>query len=115
MYELAGGSGGYIYVSTVNVYANNTIDEKATISANGGNGFLGSLSGSGGVIVFDKNFTIPVDQVSAYGGLVDNQTGDGCGNGAAGSIWYRTEDSLIIKNNKTITDKMTVIKIPQTT
>ena len=52
-YELAGGSGGYIYVSTTNVNANNTIDSRAKISANGGYGFLGSYSGSGGVIVFD--------------------------------------------------------------
>ena len=92
--------------------ANNTIDSRAKISANGGYGFLGSYSGSGGVIVFDKNFTLPIEQATAYGGVSDVDTEGGCGNGAAGSIWYKTEDSLIINNNKTVTDKMTVIKIP---
>ena len=52
-YELAGGSGGYIFVSTTNSYNPNIIDPKITISAVGGHGIQGSYSGSGGVIVFD--------------------------------------------------------------
>jgi len=39
--------------------------------------------------------------VKANGGLAINSTlnVDGCGNGAAGTIWYRTNDRLIVDNN----------------
>lgn len=111
-YALAGGSGGYIYVATSNQYNENRIDPVATISAVGGFGTQGAFSGSGGVIVLDDNFAIPVEQVSANGGTADVETEGGCGNGAAGTIWYRPEDALYVDNKDTETDKMTVVTIP---
>ena len=60
----------------------------------------------------DGNFSISSEQVSAYGGVADVETEYGCGNAGAGSIWYRTEDRLVIDNNGTLTDKYTVIQIP---
>ena len=60
-YELAGGSGGYIYVSTTNNNSENSIDPDSTISAVGGYGIQGSFSGSGGVVIFDLNFTLPIE------------------------------------------------------
>lgn len=53
-YPLAGGSGGYIYVSTVNSNRNNTLSDGAIISAQGGLGIGEYAGGSGGVIVFDE-------------------------------------------------------------
>ena len=53
-YSLAGGSGGYVYMSTANKVKNNTISLDAQISAKGGLG-IGEHGGcSGGVVVLDN-------------------------------------------------------------
>ena len=52
-----GGSGGYIYINTQNDYhKNNVIEAGAIISAHGGYGKNKGFGGSGGVVVFGKQF-----------------------------------------------------------
>ena len=58
--DFAGGSGGYIYINTANLVNNNTISVDSSISAQGGFGQGKAYGGSGGVIVLDGNFTMPL-------------------------------------------------------
>lgn len=55
-----GGSGGYIYIKTANIYGkhNNADSTSWRISAQGGNGKLDGFGGSGGIIIVDGNFAI---------------------------------------------------------
>lgn len=57
-YQLTGGSGGYIYIETVNKYLENELGDKFRIEAKGGTGTNGSYGGSGGVLIFDGGFTL---------------------------------------------------------
>jgi len=109
---LAGGSGGYIYVATKNVYDENTYSPNAIIEAKGGYGRGNSFSGAGGVVVFDEGFDIPHDQVDISGGISESADESGCQNGAAGTLWYRPSDHLVVKNNVTVSDRYTVVKPP---
>ncbi len=58
--DFAGGSGGYIYIFTNNLVNNNTISANSSLSAQGGFGQGKAFGGSGGVIVLDGNFTMPL-------------------------------------------------------
>ena len=62
-----GGTGGYIYIKTYNVYNSNYVDEYVTIEASGAPGYNGGYAGSGGVIIFD-HFNVPHSVGVAYGG-----------------------------------------------
>lgn len=53
-----GGSGGYIYVKTMNNINQNVIGTSFTIEAQGGFGSNENYGGSGGVIVFDGGFNV---------------------------------------------------------
>ena len=112
-YNLQGGSGGYIYVKTSNMNNTNSIDKEAKITAKGGIGVGKTGGGSGGVIVFDDAFEIPSEQVEANGGKSDHETEDGCANGAAGTIWYKPKDFLLVDNQFLPSNKKTVIKVPK--
>jgi hypothetical protein len=66
----------------------------------GGIGTNGNYGGSGGVIVFDGGFSALPEQVSTAGGAAINApfNTNGCGNGAAGTVYYKKESRLIIDN-----------------
>lgn len=92
-YALIGGSGGYIYVNTTNILENNTFGLNTTIQAIGGHGIFGGYGGAGGSIVFDSNFTLTDSQMSGVtasggGSALTAENVNGCGNGAAGSIFF---------------------------
>lgn len=55
-----GGSGGYIYIKTTNIYGkhNNAESSNWIISASGGDGKENGFGGSGGIIIVDGNFGI---------------------------------------------------------
>lgn len=63
-YSLVGGSGGYIYLSSRNVFNQNTIAPTFSLEAQGGYGANGNYGGSGGVVVLDGNIGITSAQVS---------------------------------------------------
>jgi hypothetical protein len=54
---LHGGSGGYIFIRSHNVYGDNELSSKAMIQARGGQGKKDGYSGAGGTIYFAGNFT----------------------------------------------------------
>jgi len=54
-YNLNGGSGGYIYVNTINNLKSNSLGPNFTIKAQGG---FATNGGSGGVIVLDGGFQV---------------------------------------------------------
>ena len=94
IYGLQGGSAGYIYISTANNLNSNSLSNNFSIEAIGGFGYVDNFGGSGGVIVLDGNFTYP--NIVANGGNAERE--DGCG--AAGTIYYKNQDLLIIDNNE---------------
>ncbi len=55
---MTGGSGGYIYVKSLNKLNQNSIGNTFRVEAQGGYGSNGNYGGSGGVIVFDGGFSI---------------------------------------------------------
>lgn len=55
--DLNGGSGGYIFVSTSNIWNKNTIESFANFSAIGGFGKNKGVGGAGGAIVLSGNFS----------------------------------------------------------
>jgi hypothetical protein len=57
-YHLVGGSGGYVYIKTMNKLQENVIGEKFRVEAQGGHGTHGNYGGSGGVIIFDGGFSL---------------------------------------------------------
>jgi len=108
---LTGGSGGYVYIKTLNRAADNDIGEKFRVEAKGGNGANGNYGGSGGVIVFDGNFNVRTQQVSAAGGGAYNSklNEDGCGNGGAGTLYIKNQSRLIVDNENKLSPKKTVL------
>lgn len=115
-------------MGTTNNKGENQLHRHARISAVGGHGVGHAGAGSGGVIVLEggveskvlnstneteKPFELDLD---ASGGLSDYTTGepdyDGCANGAAGTIFFREFDTLIVDNKNKITDKFTRMEAP---
>jgi len=89
---LNGGSGGYIYINTKNENSkNNIISPAAIISATGGHGKNKGFGGAGGVVVFGIQFRGSTISVKVHGGITGkyylNNKPEGCGNGAAGTIY----------------------------
>jgi len=91
-YYLVGGSGGYIYIQTLNKLNKNVIGNKFSIEAQGGYGTNGNYGGSGGVIVFDGGFSVRTEQVTTAGGSAINSklNIDGCGNGDSRYCFLQT-------------------------
>ena len=106
--KLSGGSGGYIYVHTTNLHESNSIHPEATISATGGHGVGKAGAGSGGAIVLDGGLVLATQKIDASGGLSAE-----CSHAAAGSIWIRHEDRLVIDNKDKVTVKYTLISAPK--
>jgi len=103
--DLNGGSGGYVYINTTNIFGENYLSTGATISARGGHGKNKGYGGSGGVIVFGKNFklgTFNVTNVRADGGLAGSDHWSdrprGCGNAAAGTAYFWSSDRMRVDN-----------------
>lgn len=113
-YSLTGGSGGYIYIKTQNIRAQNNISQNFSVEAQGGFGIGGQYGGSGGVIVFDGGFSLNETQVTTAGGAAINAPGNtnGCGNGGAGTVWYRNLDRLYVDNEGKQTMKPTMLTPP---
>lgn len=116
--DLNGGSGGYIYVNTTNKYAENYLSGGAKIVAEGGYGKNAGMGGSGGVIVFGKNFRTGLFNVQINGGLGgtparSTQSPNPCSNGAAGTAYFWGLDLLLIDNENHISDKYTQISATQ--
>ena len=110
---MQGGSGGYIYVSTANVNKQNSLSDNSTVEAMGGYAVGNATSGSGGVVIFDGNFTVPADRVKVNGGVsLDTKIETGCANGAAGTIFYTSTDSLVIDNKGSNSTAATAVEIP---
>lgn len=115
-YPLAGGSGGYIFVSTSNKDKNNTVSEDVTISAQGGQGIGEYGGGSGGVIVFDDQFHLTTSRVKVNGGQADmeiDQEDAGCMNGGSGTIYYKFNDTLVMDNAEMNSTAFTIVKVPE--
>jgi len=87
------------------------------MSAVGGSGLGHWGGGSGGAIVLDGDFHMKENKVDASGGVSDYTTGkddyNGCANGAAGTVWNRKTDELIVDNKDKPTDKYTRISAPR--
>lgn len=87
------------------------------MTAIGGSGLGHWGGGSGGAIVLDGDFRMKEHKIDASGGVSDYTTGkddyDGCANGAAGTIWNRKDDELIIDNKDKVTNKYTRITAPR--
>lgn len=66
------------------------------------------------MIVFDGGFSVLESQVSTAGGSALNATNntDGCGNGGAGTVWYRKLDRLYVDNEGKQTIKPTMLTPP---
>ena len=77
----------------------------------GGYGSNGNFGGSGGVIVFDGGFSIRAQQIRTSGGISVNTKLNigGCGNGAAGTLFYKNLSKLIVDNDYKLTDKKTIL------
>jgi hypothetical protein len=93
---LHGGTGGYIYIKTYNLYGSNSMDSGGLIEANGGSGLNNGFGGSGGIIIMD-HFNPPINSVSAYGGVAAHESL--CDGAGAGTIYYADYDLLIIDND----------------
>lgn len=112
-YSLPGGSGGYIYVKTANAHNENSLEAGSRVEARGGYGIGEFTSGSGGVVVFDGGFNVPQDDVHVNGGVSDQDTESGCGNGAAGTVYRVEEDSLVVDNKGIRLEAATTVAIPE--
>ena len=112
-YSLPGGSGGYIYVKTANAHNENSLEAGSRVEARGGYGIGEFTSGSGGVVVFDGGFNVPQDDVHVNGGVSDQDTESGCGNGAAGTVYRVEEDSLVVDNKGIKLEAATTVAIPE--
>ena len=111
-YSLQGGSGGYIYARTAEVYKENSIDHKARFEAKGGYSLGEYTAGSGGIVIVD-GFTLHMSNVVVHGGKSHNKNKSGCANGAAGSFYTSDSDLLIIDNEEIPVAAATVVKIPK--
>jgi len=86
------------------------VDGQASISATGGHGVGKAAAGSGGAIILDGGLVLATSQIDASGGLSASKK---CSNGAAGSIWLRHEDRLVIDNKDKVTIRQTPIAAPK--
>lgn len=109
--NLNGGTGGYIWINTINKYGENYVSNGAFISARGGTGKNQGFGGSGGVIVFGKNFRLGLFNVESSGGIGgvswNTSIPVGCANAAAGTNYFWALDLMLIDNKNIITDKYT--------
>ena len=115
--NLKGGSGGYIYIKTYNKMNANNIHNEANLTVVGGHGVGERGGGSGGGVVLDGGLVIDPTQVDASGGTSDfspyvEEIHNSCSNGAAGTLWYRHEDRLVVDNKGKKTEKKTRILAP---
>ena len=109
---LVGGSGGYIYVRTMNHHqAENDLGERFRVEAKGGFGMGRGYGGSGGIVVFEGAFNPNTDQVTTVGGAAVHAelNYDGCGNGASGTLYYHNASRLIIDNEERLSKHITVL------
>ena len=63
----------------------------------------------------DNNFDMSEERIDARGGTAngrDDYTYVGCGNGGAGTIWFKTSDRLIIDNKNVETARFTLLNPP---
>ena len=111
-YSLSGGSGGYIYVKTANANKQNSLSSTATVEAMGGYAIGDYTGGSGGVVIFDGGFFVPVDRVMVNGGVSERKEETGCANGAAGTVYYTETDTLVIDNKGVTLTAATTVDIP---
>ena len=70
--------------------------------------------GGGGIILVDGSWEGKKEMFDASGGLSDFNTTDynGCANGAAGTIWFKSDDILIVDNKDKISNKFTRLLAP---
>ena len=114
-----GGSGGHIQISTINKNYSNEIDDETLIQANGGNGAVSGFGGAGGVIRLDGDFDQrhgDFDLAQAYGGLPGHKVPEenkACGTGAAGTVWLKKTDMLMISNGGRKTARNTYLDMRQ--
>jgi hypothetical protein len=79
----------------------------------GGHAIGDYTGGSGGVVIFDGGFTVPVDRVMVNGGVADRVEETGCANGAAGTVYYTETDTLVIDNKGIKLTAATTVNIPE--
>ena len=114
-----GGSGGYIHIKTANVHTaeNNKHQHHADknqwlVSAAGGHGKNAGFGGAGGIIILDGNFEFLKSNYRAFGGTSGDQvtdSSDGCGTGAAGTVFFKQQDLLYVSNGNRKTNKVTQV------
>lgn len=65
--------------------------------------------------MLDGSFRPRSDQIATAGGSAVGSVNnvDGCGNGAAGTLFYKTDSRLIINNEGKQTAKLTIITAPK--
>ena len=68
----------------------------AHVQANGGKGWKARNGGSGGRVIIDM-VQVQFTKVSAEGGA-PHETHDGCRAGAAGTVFLKDRDTLLVKN-----------------
>ncbi len=84
------------------------------LEAKGGFGNGNGLGGSGGIIVFDGNFSLDLNLTNTAGGLGSNLSSfsDGCSNGAAGTVYSVTQRTLFVNNQgRTTTQKTSLVPV----
>jgi hypothetical protein len=116
--DLNGGSGGYIYVNTFNIYHENYFDYYASIQAIGGYGKNAGNGGAGGMISFGNNVTsnMGIYHTRTHGGRGGaktqpaNKTDNNCGAAAAGTTFWDNNDVLLINNDWHHTTKHTFLR-----
>ena len=108
---LNGGSGGYIYLQSVNEAEEN--DMQGTVTAMGGQGVYNGPGGSGGrVLLINVVFPNEGQQVLVNGGNDEQAESKPCLRGGSGTI-YKYEKgwtSLTVKNGGYPQEKATIIK-----
>ena len=76
----------------------------------GGYGFGQFYGGSGGIIVLDGGLQLQNVQLNVQGGISNQNTVDGCGNGGAGTIWFPQLEKLIVDNRNVQTSRITQLR-----
>ena len=65
------------------------------------------------MIVFDNSFFLGSSNARVNGGQADiDELGDGCKNGASGTLWYKTNDTLIVDNREMNSTGFTMLRVP---
>lgn len=115
-HRVGGGSGGYIYIQTLNQLSENHFGKHFVVQADGGYGIGERYGGSGGLIVLD-GLELPHRQVSTSGGLaigsILDESGNGCGTGASGAVYFKNSSRLLLDNKDKRTDKFTILNAPE--